>query len=69
MTLLTPFLMAGIVVIPTYLAMNSTEERNIAILDESNLLPAIESKDQITHFYYVEGNLETEKFKFFSIVG
>ena len=61
MTLLTPFLMAGIVVVPTYLAMNSTEERNIAILDESNLLPVLEPNDEITHFHYVEGNIETEK--------
>ena len=61
MTLLTPFLMAGIVVVPTYLAMNSTEERNIAILDESNLLPVLEATDEITHFHYVEGNIETEK--------
>ena len=61
MTLLLPFLMAGIVVVPTYLAMNSTEERNIAILDESNLLPVLEATDEITHFHYVEGNIETEK--------
>lgn len=61
MTLLTPFLMAGIVVVPTYLAMNSTEERNIAILDESNLLPVLESTDEITHFHYVKGDIETEK--------
>ena len=60
MTLLTPFLMAGIVVVPTYLAMNSTEERNIAILDESNLLPVLEATDEIT-LHYVEGNIETEK--------
>ena len=58
MTLLTPFLMAGIVVVPTYLAMNSTEERNIVILDESNLLPVLEAKDEITHFHYVEGNID-----------
>ena len=58
MTLLTPFLMAGIVVVPTYLAMNSTEERNIAILDESNLLPVLEATDEITHFHYVEGNID-----------
>ena len=61
MTLLTPFLMAGIVVVPTYLAMNSKEERNIAILDESNLLPVLEATDEITHFHYLEGNIETEK--------
>lgn len=61
MTLLTPFLMAAIVVIPTYLAMNTTEERHIAILDESNLLPLLESKDEITFFHYVSGNIETEK--------
>ena len=61
MTLLTPFLMAGIVVVPTYLAMNSTEERNIAILDESNLLPVLEATDEITHFHYVDGNIETQK--------
>ena len=61
MTLLTPFLMAAIVVIPTYLAMNTTEERHIAILDESNLLPILETKDEITFFHYVSGDIETEK--------
>ena len=44
-TLLTPFLMAAIVVIPTYLAMSTNEERHIAILDESNLLPTLETND------------------------
>ena len=61
MTLLTPFLMAAIVVIPTYLAMNTAEERHIAILDESNLLPILETKDEITFFHYVSGDIETEK--------
>ena len=58
MTLLTPFLMAGIVVVPTYLAMNSTEERNIAILDESNLLPVLEATDEIPHYHSEEGTNE-----------
>ena len=48
-------------VVPSYLAMNSKEERNIAILDESNLLPVLETTDEITHFHYVEGNIETVK--------
>ena len=61
MTILTPFLMAGIVVIPAYLAIKATEERHIAVLDESNLLPVLEAIDTITHFHYVEGNIETEK--------
>lgn len=61
MTLLTPLLMAAIVVIPTYLTMNTTEERHIAILDESNLLPILETKDEITFFHYVSGDIETEK--------
>ena len=61
MTLLTPFLMAAIVVIPTYLAMNTNEERHIAILDESNLLPILETNDEITFFHYVSGDIETEK--------
>ena len=61
MTLVTPFLLAGIVVVPTYLGMNSSEERNIAILDESNLLPILETKDEIIHFHYVNGNVESVK--------
>ena len=61
MTLLTPFLMAAIVVIPTYLAMSTNEERHIAILDESNLLPTLETNDEITFFHYVSSDIETEK--------
>lgn len=61
MTLLTPFLMAGIVVVPAYLAMNSDEERLIAILDESSLLPPIESSENNTHFHYIKGTIEEEK--------
>ena len=60
-TLLTPFLMAAIVVIPTYLAMSTNEERHIAILDESNLLPTLETNDEITFFHYVSSDIETEK--------
>lgn len=61
MTLLTPFLMAAIGIVPTYLAMNSSEERHIAILDESELLPTLSAKDELTHFHYIKGDIETEK--------
>lgn len=61
MTLLTPFLMAGIVVVPAYLAMNADEERHIAILNECELLPTIESTDSNTHFHYIEGAIEEGK--------
>lgn len=61
MTLLTPFLMAGIVVVPAYLAMNSDEERHIAILDESGLLPLLKTEDKSTHLDYINGTLEDKK--------
>ena len=61
LTILTPFLMAAIVVVPAYLAMNSDEERHIAILDESGILPQLEEQDGSTHFHYISGAIASEK--------
>ena len=36
MTLLGPILMAGLIIVPTYLAIHGQEQRNIAIYEEDD---------------------------------
>jgi ABC-2 type transport system permease protein len=59
MTLLTPLLLAGIYAIPIYFAMQPSDHKSIAVIDQSGIvLPELKSTSEIT---YQASNLSLEK--------
>ena len=62
MTIVGPILMAALMILPTYLAhWSGSDEKRIAVLDETGwFLEKFKDQDNIS-FYYVFNDLETEK--------
>ncbi len=52
MTILGPILMAGIGIVPIYLAMQKTEKQNVEVIDESHLFVDLIPGNDIVHFDY-----------------
>ncbi len=61
MTLLGPVLMAALVILPVYLAENSTSGENVAVLDETGWFFQKFHNQGNVHFYYVDKDLQTAK--------
>ncbi len=61
MTLLGPVLMAALVILPVYLAENSTSNANVAVLDETGWFIHKFHDQQKIHFYYVNTGLGEAK--------
>ncbi|MCX6251696.1 MAG: ABC transporter permease [Bacteroidetes bacterium] len=64
MTILGPLLMAAVFVVPIYLATNSNEMKNVAVLDQSGLFfEKFKDSDNIK-FHYITEDLTTAKENF-----
>ncbi len=61
MTLLGPLLMAALVVLPVYLAENSTSNVNVDVLDETGWFFQKFHDQENLHFHYVDKNVEQAK--------
>jgi len=64
MTILGPLLMAGIVIVPYYLATSSRESKKIAVIDETGLFRGKFGDIESVTFYYPETDIWTAKESF-----
>lgn len=64
MTLLTPLLMAAVITIPTYLAMNSIDEKKVEVIDNSGLFKdKLKNSDEVK-YQYIDISLDKAKADF-----
>lgn len=66
MTLLTPILFAALMVLPSYLmTMDDTEERNIAVIDNTSIYDGVITSSDVLKFSYIKDTpVETMKTSF-----
>lgn len=65
MTILGPVLMAGIGIVPIYLAMQKTEKQKIEVIDESQLFVDLIPERDIVHFDYPPIKIEDARAGFY----
>ncbi len=61
MTILGPVLMAALVILPVYLAENTTSSENVAVLDETGWFFQKFQNQENIHFYYVDKDVDQAK--------
>lgn len=64
MTILGPVLMAATIIIPIYLATQTNELKNVAVLDETGIFNGKFKDTENIHFHYITQNINTAKANF-----
>lgn len=64
MTILGPLLMAGIMIVPLYIATRTNESKTIAVIDETGFFSGKFKDDDNLHFHYLVSDLASAKSSF-----